>query len=91
MESSLRIRLTIIGRRQARLRLLRRRRQLRDASNPFSISDTRFQELFRFPKHLAKDFIDEVSVYLNDRHKLHGIPRILRILTAVRFYATGKN
>lgn len=74
---------------EARISLIRQRRNLRDQSDPFSLQDDRFIELFRLDKQLARNLINLVSPHLNERQIQSGITNEIKVLATLRFYATG--
>ncbi|KAJ8912376.1 hypothetical protein NQ315_014744, partial [Exocentrus adspersus] len=62
---------------------------LRDNSNPFNLPDEHFRRSFRLNKDLAQAFINELRPFLDDGVRSTRIPVELRILIALRFFATG--
>lgn len=65
-------------------------RQLRDASNPFDMSDEAFRRLYRFPRELAHElFVEEISPFLQDGNRSTKIPKVVRFLVCLHFYAQG--
>lgn len=71
-----------------KLRILRR--SLRDVQNPFEMTtDEHFVELYRFPKHLCMELIDELKPFLNTTARSNAISCHVKILCALRFFATG--
>lgn len=73
----------------SRLQLRRYRRNLRDVSNPFSMPEKQFMQYFRIPKLLVIDLINEISMFLADAQQDFAIPKFLKVLTALQFYAHG--
>lgn len=66
------------------------RRNLRDTENPFTkITDEHFVELYRYPKALCVELINELKPFLKGSCKLHAIPSHVKVLCALRFFATG--
>lgn len=65
------------------------RRQLRDVEDPFGISDQHFIKLFRLPKHLTFQLIEELKEYIYESRYSNGIPIHVKVLSALRFFATG--
>ena len=65
------------------------KRSLRDFQDPFDISDSDFIKLYRFPKHLVLNLVDELNVHIYESRYNNGIPVHQKILSALRFYATG--
>lgn len=65
------------------------RRLLRANSNPFDLPDNRFIELFRLNKEVARNLITGLTPHLNQRQYQSGIRIDTKVLTALRFYATG--
>jgi hypothetical protein len=78
-----------IERREENVRFIRHRRVIRDNSEPFSIPERRFIELFRLNKNLARELINMLEPYINHPTRNHGISVEIAVLTALRFYATG--
>lgn len=64
-------------------------RFLRDRSDPFSLTDDRFIDLFRVNKHITHFLFDELVPLMQPSSRSTKIPCELRILAALRFYATG--
>lgn len=73
----------------ARISLLRQRRNLRDSSDAFSLPDERFIDLFRLDKNLTRRLMELVGPHLHQRQIRSGISTEIKVLTALRFYATG--
>lgn len=70
------------------MRILRRR--LRDTQNPFEIvSDEYFMDLYRFPKHLCIELIEELRPYMSTSYRVYGLDSCIKVLSALRFFATG--
>lgn len=65
------------------------RRLMRDESNPFSIADTRFKELFRLTKDVAQYVLNEIAPNMVQSANPVAIPNILKFFGVLRFYATG--
>lgn len=66
------------------------RRKLRDDHNPFEITtDEHFMELYRFPKSLCMELIDELIPFLPNSGRKHAIPSHTIVLSALRFFASG--
>lgn len=55
------------------------RRVLRDASNPFQIPDNIFKGLYRLPKVLAMNLIDELEPFLHDPIRATSVPNHLKV------------
>lgn len=68
-------------------RLLKRR--LRNSENPFEMDENEFIKLYRFPQSLVLNLIDEVKEHLYESRYNNGIPVHLKLLSALRFYASG--
>lgn len=64
------------------------RRIMRDESDPFSIDDIRFKELFRLNKDMARYVLNDILHLLNNRNNL-AIPGVLKFFAVLNFYATG--
>lgn len=90
MKLSCKIRMAIIRRNRQRLLLLQKRKNLRKEEIYFDLPEKRFQELFRFPKDLARKLIAEIAVHMSTRTRRDGLTASIRVLTALRFFATGK-
>lgn len=65
------------------------RRFLRHRSDPFGISDTQFVELFRLSKNMVRYLIDILTPHISSGGNALAIPRELRVLATLEFYATG--
>lgn len=65
------------------------RRQLRDNSNPFALPDIRFIELFRLTKDATRFLITSIEPYVHNAVLSTRIVIDIRVLVALRFYATG--
>lgn len=65
------------------------RRIMREQSNPFSIDDLRFKELFRLNKDLAQYVLNGIVPLLNQGNNPVAIPSILKFFGVLHFYATG--
>lgn len=65
------------------------KRMLRDASDPFRIDDFAFATLYRLPKYLAFKLINDLRVTMVEGTTTRRIPHYLKVLSALRFYATG--
>lgn len=72
-----------------RVDLIRERRLLRERSNVFNIPDARFIELFRLNKIASQNLIQVIRPHLLQRQRHHAISIDIKVLTALRFYATG--
>lgn len=66
------------------------RRHLRDLNNPFSIPNRRFVELFRLNKDMARNLVASLTPHLRQARRTSAIHPILKIFSALRFYATGE-
>lgn len=76
--------------RRNQLRLTREESKfLRDRSDPFSLTDQRFIELFRVNKEMAHFLFTELQPLMQDASRITRIPCELRILAVLRFFATG--
>ncbi|KAJ6639349.1 putative nuclease HARBI1, partial [Pseudolycoriella hygida] len=62
------------------------RRQLRDSFDSFDIPDERFREIYRLPRRLALDFLDELGSVMVE-NKAPDIP--LTTCCALNFFASG--
>lgn len=70
-------------------RLVLYRRQLRDHSNPFAMPERRFIELFRLTIRLVHFLVDLLTPHLAVNVRRTKVPKEIRILVTLRFYATG--
>ncbi|CAB3228786.1 unnamed protein product [Arctia plantaginis] len=67
---------------QERIRLER----MRDNSNPFELAEEKFQKLFRLPRSAAFQLVSD----LDDQRLDEGfIPKHLKVLSALQFFAQG--
>lgn len=72
------------------LRLAREEsRFLRDRSDPFSLTDRRFVEIFRLNKDIMQHLSQELIPFMDDSIRNSRIHYQRRIMTAIRFFATG--
>lgn len=62
---------------------------MRDETNPFTIEDIRFRELFRLNKNMAQYVFNGIDPNLMQTNKPVAIPNILKYFGVLRFYATG--
>lgn len=76
-------------RREANHQLYLERRVLRENSNPFSLPDIRFTELFRLNEPAVEALINMLNEHLIEPKNNAGISTGQKIFTALRFYATG--
>ncbi|XP_067647806.1 uncharacterized protein [Eurosta solidaginis] len=65
------------------------RRHLRDAMDPFQLPEVRFEELFRFKKEAAIVLLDEISPYMKNGQRTTFVPKALKMLSALHYFATG--
>lgn len=66
------------------------RRSLRDGQNPFDVAtEEHFIQLYRFPKALCMDLIDEIKPFLDSTQRRSALPCHIKVLSALRFFATG--
>ncbi|KAF5297499.1 hypothetical protein FQA39_LY12093 [Lamprigera yunnana] len=65
------------------------RSKLRNNSNPFSLSSSIFKKIFRFEKRMMQDIIAMTAPFMRETQYLNAVPEHLKILTAVKFLATG--
>lgn len=65
------------------------RRLMRDASDPFSLSDKHFTELFRLNKDMVHYLFDELSIHMTNSHQYNAISSQLKIFASLVFFATG--
>ncbi|KAJ8975632.1 hypothetical protein NQ317_015319 [Molorchus minor] len=79
--------------RQFQIELNRRlkvsRRLMRDQSDPFLLPDVRFKELFRLNKDMMHYIINHIAPHLHQRRRADGICTILKIYSAIIFFACG--
>lgn len=69
--------------------LRQQRRFLRDQSDPFSLPDQRFKDLFRLNKDLVQYLFVNLRHHLEDPIRISKVSKETRILSALRFFATG--
>jgi len=65
------------------------KRVMRSNSDPFSLHDRRFIELFRLNKDLVAYLFTQLVPHMDQEHRSTRIPRQIRILIALRFFAIG--
>lgn len=76
--------------RRQQLRLSRdEARFLRDRSDPFSLTNQRFIDIFRLNKELVMFLFEELQPTMQDNIRASRIQYQQRILVALRFFATG--
>lgn len=73
-----------------RNRLIIRRKNLRSCTDPFDVCNEQFRKLFRLPKEICRNFIDEVSPHMESKVRNTRLSKTLRILVALRYFAQGK-
>lgn len=77
-------------RRRIQINLSRiKKRRLRDASNPFDVTDTEFRQHYRLHKVLAQRLIDELEPHMREAQRATAIPVNLKVLCALHFFANG--
>lgn len=76
-------------RRQENQRLILTRRLIRDGHDPFELPDLRFVELYRLNKEMVRDLFRILIPHLNRPVTRRAIRSEKKILTTLRFYATG--
>lgn len=64
------------------------RRVMRDDSDPFTLSDVKFQQLFRLTKDMVQYVVVELGPHMQ-RNSALAIRHQQRILAALYFFATG--
>ncbi|KAJ6643854.1 putative nuclease HARBI1, partial [Pseudolycoriella hygida] len=64
------------------------RRQLRDALDPFDIPEERFRELYRLPRSLAMDLMQELSNVMTE-NVTPDIPLSIQLCSTLNFFASG--
>ncbi|XP_031351062.1 putative nuclease HARBI1 isoform X3 [Photinus pyralis] len=74
---------------EERVRMNFNRRELRDASDPFSLTEETFKGIYRLSRQLTQDLMLNLSPFLRDNERVLGIPKHLRILTTLHFLAQG--
>lgn len=65
------------------------RRELRDNSNPFSMSDIIFRQFYRLSKGAVCKLIDDLVPFMSAAKNSRKIPNQIRVLTALQFYGHG--
>lgn len=81
--------LRIIDINRRRRQMIATRWRLREESDPFRLPDNRFIQLFRLDKHLVRQIIRELTPHLHEPTTRRGISVERKVLTTLRFYATG--
>ncbi|XP_024867337.1 putative nuclease HARBI1 [Temnothorax curvispinosus] len=69
--------------------MLRIRRRLRDASDPFSIPESEFRSLYRLSREAVRVLIEDVRPLLPFTKRRHAVPIELQVLIALNFIASG--
>lgn len=64
-------------------------RHIRDSENPFDVSDLCFVSTYRFPKYICIELIEELEPLLYEGRYKNSIPKHLKVLSAMSFFATG--
>ncbi|KAI4454250.1 hypothetical protein MML48_10g00018617 [Holotrichia oblita] len=78
----------IIDERRQELRL--ERKHLRDTSNPFTLPNTIFRQIYRIPKHLTEELGNIIIPYMRDNiREVISIPNNLKIFIALQFFGYG--
>lgn len=62
---------------------------LRDNTDPFYLPEARFVELFRLKKDTALVLLRQVSPFMKDGVRTTFIPKSIRMVAALHYYATG--
>lgn len=65
------------------------RRVMRDISDPFSLTDEQFSDLYRLSKEIVHFLIQELTPYMQNSNRYNAINPVLRIFTALVFFGTG--
>lgn len=65
------------------------RQKLRDATDPFTIPDMRFIELYRLSKDAAFALLSELSPHMSMGRRKTFIPQPVRMCVSLHFFATG--
>ncbi|KAB0805455.1 hypothetical protein PPYR_02425 [Photinus pyralis] len=74
---------------EERIRMNLNRRQLRDMSDPFSLTEETFKGIYRLSRQLTRDLMTDLSPFLQDNERVLGIPKHLKILATLNFLAQG--
>jgi len=64
-------------------------RNMRDVSNPFEIPEELFRKLYRFDVQTARDLLDELLPFLEERQRNTRISSILQFFSTITFLAHG--
>ncbi|XP_031351061.1 putative nuclease HARBI1 isoform X2 [Photinus pyralis] len=64
---------------EERVRMNFNRRELRDASDPFSLTEETFKGIYRLSRQLTQDLMLNLSPFLRDNERVLGIPKHLRV------------
>lgn len=65
------------------------RRHMRDTSDPFSLVDSHFIDLFRLNKDMVRYVLNGILPDLNQTNNVVAIPPVLKVFGTLNFYATG--
>lgn len=65
------------------------RRRMRAESDPFSIENSRFKELFRLNKNMAQYILNGILPQLDQTNNPVAVPGIIKFFGVLHFYATG--
>lgn len=65
------------------------RRVMRDNSDPFSLVEEQFIDLFRLNKDQTRFLIQNITPHMHNSSRYHAVHPITRIFVALSFYATG--
>ncbi|XP_052124358.1 uncharacterized protein LOC127749606 [Frankliniella occidentalis] len=69
--------------------MIRKRRRLRDYSNPFDITVVEFNALYRMPQHIMVELINILEPYVRQRVSRLSVPFYMKVFCSVAFYASG--
>ncbi|KAG8232041.1 hypothetical protein J437_LFUL014442 [Ladona fulva] len=66
-----------------------RMRSIRDKSDPFTVSDDIFKELYRVNKEMARGLVEELRPHMVEARRSTAIPIELKVLCALHFFGLG--
>ncbi|XP_018406199.1 PREDICTED: uncharacterized protein LOC108782420 [Cyphomyrmex costatus] len=74
---------------EERQKLKLMRRYLRDVSDPFSVPESQFLQLYRLSKECALDLCNNLRPYMPQEQRSTAIPLELKVLATLNFIASG--
>uniref|UniRef100_A0A1B0DJD8 Uncharacterized protein n=1 Tax=Phlebotomus papatasi TaxID=29031 RepID=A0A1B0DJD8_PHLPP len=73
---------------EMRMRQRKKKQKLRK-EDPFELPDMEFRNLYRFPKPLCREIVNEVVPFLKPPKRRTAISQDRKVLAALRFFAVG--